>query len=101
MTRNETGNDVVLIGHLTGIPTERELPSGEVVVNFRLAVPRAESGSDTIDVAVRAGRLRRTALALKSAHRIRVVGALRHRFFRAGGALMSRYEVEAQVVERL
>lgn len=106
-------NEVRLLGRLSGTPEEREMPSGDVVVVFRLVVPRATSrrgraspGSarrttvDTIDVACWTARTRRSALRFREGEACEVSGALHRRFFRAGAGAVSRYEVDAAVVAR-
>lgn len=60
----EWANEVRLVGRVSADPDEREMPSGDTVVLFRLVVPRdapTTAGSrgaslDTIDVACWAGR---------------------------------------------
>jgi single-strand DNA-binding protein len=94
-------NTIQLLGRVSGEATERELPSGDKVVTFRIVVPREESGSDTIDIAAWTGRTRRSALSLVTDQMIRIEGSLRRRFYRASGALVSRYEVEALSIEKL
>lgn len=99
-------NEVRLVGKVSGDVDERELPSGDRVAAWRLVVPRAagEGGGaakvDTIDVACWTGRTRQTARRLVPGERVEVVGALRRRFFRAGAATASRYEVEAVRITR-
>lgn len=94
-------NRVHLVGRFSGEAQERVLPSGDKVVSFRVVVPREDSGADTIDCAAWSGRARRTALSLRPDQVISIEGALRRRFFRAGGSLASRYEVEASLLTRL
>lgn len=94
-------NSIQLVGRVSGEPSERQLPSGDRVVSFRLVIPREESGSDTIDVSAWSGRTRRTALSLQPDQVVAVDGALRRRFFRSHGDVASRYEVEAVSIERL
>jgi len=105
-------NEVRLVGRVSAEPVEQELPSGDLVVTLRLVVPRertrrrtaASSGGasvDTIDVACWSGRTRSSALRLGACDHAEVSGALRRRFFRAGGAAVSRYEVEAASVRRV
>ncbi|KAB7742995.1 single-stranded DNA-binding protein [Nostocoides sp. F2B08] len=106
-------NTVVLVGRVSAAPEVRELPSGDALVTFRLVVPRPgrrrDAGAtkrsaterttvDVIDVACWTARTRRSALRLEAGDRARVEGSLRRRFFRAGGATASRYEVEATSV---
>ncbi|MCW2867141.1 MAG: single-stranded DNA-binding protein [Marmoricola sp.] len=95
-------NEVVLTGRVSATPEERELPSGDRLVTFRVIVDRPpERGStkravDVIDVACWGGRVRRSALALSAGDAVRVEGSLRRRFFAAGAGRASRYEVEAR-----
>ena len=59
-------NDCLLRGRVSALATDRELPSGEHVVEFRLVITRAErEGVDTLDMAAWSGKTRRTALSLK------------------------------------
>jgi single-strand DNA-binding protein len=72
-------------------------------------VPRGPDGRregartrvDVIDIACWSPRTRRSAKRLEADDGIRVEGALRRRFFRAGAGAASRYEVEARSVRRL
>lgn len=94
-------NEVRLVGRVSGAPEERQLPSGDTVVQLRVVVPRLGAGNgsarvDTIDVACWTARTRRTAGRLAADAVVEVDGALRRRFFRAGAATASRYEVEAR-----
>lgn len=106
-------NEVHLTGRVSGEPTERELPSGDRLVQLRVVVPRpprrarsrdGDPGSgarrqvDTIDVACWTARIRAGALRLSDGSGVRVEGALRRRFFRTGAGAASRYEVEARVL---
>ena len=107
-------NEVRLVGRVSGEPEERSLPSGDVVVLFRLVVRRHPRGRtapgrgaakgpavDTLDVACWAGRPRRAALRLHDGDGAEVTGALHRRFYRAGGGAASRYEVAATTVARV
>ncbi|MCW2819465.1 MAG: single-stranded DNA-binding protein [Marmoricola sp.] len=95
-------NEVVLTGRVSATPEERELPSGDHLVTFRVIVDRPpERGStkravDVIDVACWGARVRRSALKLSAGEAVRVEGSLRRRFFAAGAGRASRYEVEAR-----
>jgi len=98
-------NRITLVGRLSGEVVERELPSGDVVANFRVVVPRRQSGSgrarvDTIDIACWTARTRRVAGRLTEGTVVAVEGALRRRFFASGGGRASRYEVEARRLRR-
>jgi single-strand DNA-binding protein len=111
-------NEVRLVGRISGTPEERTLPSGDVLVLSRLVVrrpaarrsPPARAGGsaartrstvvDTLDVACWAARPRRAALRLQDGDAAEVTGSLHRRFFRAGGAAASRYEVAAATVAK-
>lgn len=99
-------NAVSLVGRVSGEISERELPSGAQVVNFRVVVPRLGQSAggratvDTIDVACWSGRTRRTATALLDGVVVAVDGSLRRRFFATAGGRASRYEVEATRLRR-
>jgi len=104
-----TINEVIVGGRMSNAPEERELPSGDTVVQFRVVVPRsgprvrAGGGAatvDTIDVACWTKPLQRKALRLKPGDLVTVRGALRRRFWRSPAGAASRYEVEAAVLVR-
>ena len=102
-------NEVIVGGRVSGVPEERQLPSGDTVVLLRLVVPRSgpryragQGGAsvDTIDVACWAKPLQRRAVRLKPGDVVTVRGALRRRFWRSPGGPASRYEVEAAGLDR-
>lgn len=99
-------NSVHLVGRVTATAEPRELPSGDVVLTMRVVVPRevqrgqARTGVDTIDVACWSGATRRSAARCAVDDHVEVEGALRRRFFRVGGSVASRYEVQATRVTR-
>ncbi len=91
-------NQVQLQGRLSRPPEEKVLPSGDTLWWFRVVVPREEGerrGSDWVDCAVWGGRLRRSVQTWSEGDVVEVHGALRRRFFQAGGRPVSRVEVEA------
>ena len=100
-------NEVVLVGRLAGEIKEITLPSGDVLSRFRVVVPRPEAvrtgGArvDTIDCVATAAAVRRSVERRAAGDAVLVVGALRRRFFRAAGAVASRYEVAATKVTRV
>ena len=108
----ETRNEVVLVGRVAAPAEERTLPSGDVLVAWRVVVERPRDGRplppgvrvstvDTLNcVAWRAGP-RRTALRLVAGDVVQVQGALRRRFWRAGGGPVSLCEVEVAALTRL
>jgi single-strand DNA-binding protein len=101
-------NSVRLVGRVSGRGEPRLLPSGDTVHVLRIVVPRtptaaggaARGGVDTIDVACWSAAARRCAGRLAVDDHVEVDGALRRRFFRAGGGVGSRYEVEATRLRR-
>jgi single-strand DNA-binding protein len=97
-TAAEAVNEVHLAGRVSGDPEERVLPSGDVVWTFRLVVPRdrpvGRQRVDTLDCAVWGGRARRTVARWGDGDVVEVTGAVRRRFFAAGGGRASRVEVE-------
>lgn len=105
-------NEVVLVGRVSGEPEERELPSGDLLVSWRVVVERpvprraAPAGVraptvDTLDCVARAPAVRRTARGLADGDVVSVGGALRRRFWRAGAGSASRTEVEVEQLRRL
>lgn len=112
-------NEVHLLGRLSVAPLERDLPSGDVVVLLRLVVPRppvtrrgrsvprgdperkpSPVTVDTLELACWSAATRRVAGRLDDGAVVEVWGALRRRFFRAGGGAQSRYEVEVSRIRR-
>ena len=87
---------------LAADPQLRELPSGDTVWNLRVVVERPPSAGkqkprqrvDSLECAVWAGRLKQQVKGWSAGDVVDVSGALRRRFFRAGGATASRVEVE-------
>lgn len=103
-------NEVHLIGRVSAEPEQRELPSGDLLVQFRVVVPRPprrgakdaeRTQVDTIDVACWTARTRGSAARLAAGDTAEVAGSLRRRFFATGTGRASRYEVEAVRVRRL
>ena len=100
-------NQIRLVGRVSAPGEARALPSGDTVHTLRVVVPRrggrdrARPGVDTIDVACWGAAARRTASRLAVDDHVEVEGSLRRRFFRAGGGVASRYEVEARTLRRV
>lgn len=95
-------NEVLLRGRVSGEPTEKQLPSGDRVVEFRIVVPRkSRDGVDTLDIAAWTARTRRTGLTLKAEEWVEVSGAVRRRFWQAPSGLASRWQIEASVISRI
>ncbi len=95
-------NDCLLRGRVSAPATDRELPSGEHVVEFRLIITRAErEGVDTLDIAAWSSRVRRTALSLKAGEWVEITGSIRRRFWQGPTGLTSRWQIEAESITRL
>lgn len=92
-------NDVLLLGRLPAAAQTRELPSGDIVASFRLVVRRdgrQRPGAptvDTLDCAAWTAAHRRVLARLGPGSVLEVRGQLERRFWRAGGATVSRCEV--------
>ncbi len=90
-------------------PSARELPSGSVIVTFRVTVARTRtamtSGSrqtvDWLDCTAWGAGVRRTVGSWRLGDEVEVVGALRRRFYRAGQGTSTRLEVEVLRAKRL
>ena len=95
-------NDVLLRGRVSADAIEKELPSGDKVVEFRLIVTREKrEGVDTLDIAAWSAKSRRTALTLGADEWIEISGAIHRRFWRGAGGLASRWQVEAVEISRI
>jgi single-strand DNA-binding protein len=106
-------NEVHLVGTLSGAPERRTLPSGDELLTFTVAVPRPGGKVDAVPVQLgpapppggRAGPRQVGRRRLAAAERfgpgttLEVRGALRRRWWRTGGASVSRIEVAACSVE--
>ena len=95
-------NVVLLRGTLHGEPTDVMLASGEVVRSWELATSLMVTGRDagsgqsveTVHrVPVRWVEPTKAVRALAAGDEVVVIGSVRRRFFRAGGATASRTEV--------
>jgi single-strand DNA-binding protein len=110
----EHSNEVHLVGRLAADPVSRELPSGDLVVTFRLVVtrdrarrgPSARAPSaraatvDTIDCAAWTKGAQRSVRAWTPGDVVEVQGALRRRFWRSPHGPSSRSEVEVSSARR-
>jgi single-strand DNA-binding protein len=98
--KTDSKNEVQLIGRLSQDPEERVLPSGDSVWTFRVVVPRRRNAGksrqavDAIECAAWSGRARKSVSGWSADDVVEVTGELHRRFFRAGGAVASRVEVE-------
>ncbi len=97
-------NEVTLVGRLAADAEQRELPSGDLLGVCRLIVDREEvkvlptgrksASVDVVDLAAWTPRARRAMGRWRAGDEVAIEGALRRRFYRAGGATNSRVEVE-------
>ncbi len=95
-------NDCLLRGRVSAPATDRELPSGEHVVEFRLIITRDQrEGVDTLDIAAWSPKNRRSALSLKAGEWIEVSGSVRRRFWQGPAGLASRWQIEADSITRM
>lgn len=102
-------NEVLLTGRLAAPAEERALPSGDVLVAFRLVVARPPAKKrreraptiDTIDCVAWDSAPRRNVLGWQPGDVVEVTGALRRRFWRAGAGAVSRTEVEVAKARRV
>ena len=99
-------NEVLLEGRVSNQPQERVLPSGDVVVEFRIVVDRLQGRGkkrevDTLDIAVWLAAARKRDLRLGVDDWVAIDGAVRRRFWQAPTGLASRWQVEASQVRKL
>ena len=108
--QGEPANQVRLRGRLAAAPRLRELPSGDTVWSLRVVVERPPLAPgqerprqrvDSLECAVWAGRLKSQVGKWDAGDVVDVSGALRRRFFRAGGTTASRVEVELTAGRRV
>jgi single-strand DNA-binding protein len=105
----EHSNEVHLVGRLSAVPVSRVLPSGDLVVTFRVVVarertnraPTARSATvDTIDCAAWTKAAQRSVRSWEPGDVVEVRGALRRRFWRSPHGPSSRSEVEVSSARR-
>jgi single-strand DNA-binding protein len=95
-------NDVVLRGRVSQEAVEKELPSGDKVVEFRLIVSREKQpGVDTLDIGSWSSKSRRIALSLTPDEWVEISGSIHRRFWSGPSGLASRWQVEAVEISRI
>jgi len=93
-------NTVYLTGRVSGEPVEKSLPSGDMVVEFRVVVERDDrEGVDTLDIASWKTNLRKRAIKFQDQDWVSIEGVIRRRFWKAGNSIASRWQVEARQLE--
>jgi single-strand DNA-binding protein len=101
-TEPEFLNEVVLRGRVSGDPQIRELPSGSALVSFRLVMSRQRTAmtaaskqvSDWVECGAWSAALRKRTLSWADGDQVEVRGALRRRYFQAGGQARTSVEIE-------
>lgn len=95
-------NDVLLRGRVSQEAIEKQLPSGDKVVEFRLIVSRdRQSGVDTLDIAAWSAKSRRSALSLVADEWVEISGSIHRRFWSGPAGLARRWQVEAVEISRI
>lgn len=89
-------NVVVLRGRLTRPAAVRSLPSGDELVELEVSIPREGERAESAPVVWADAPA--AARELDVDEEVLVVGRVRRRFFRSGGATQSRTEVVAEAV---
>jgi single-strand DNA-binding protein len=107
---SESRNEARLVGRLSAPAEERELPSGDQLVTFRVVVdrpaPRRPTGGravtiDALECVVWTAGLRKAAAGWNPGDVVDLEGSLHRRFWRTPGGLSSRYEVEVNRARRV
>jgi single-strand DNA-binding protein len=103
----ESINSVRLAGHISGAPVERQLPSGDHLVSFRVVVPRSPAvrrrtrqSVDTVECSAWTARMRRMAARLEDGDAVVVSGELRRSFRRSGAGVTSWVTVDVDEIDR-
>ena len=91
-------NVVVVAGRLSRPALSRELPSGDRLVGLEVTVVNDGAPAESVPVVWHDAPAR--AASFDTDDEVIVVGRVRRRFFRAGGATQSRTEVVADTVLR-
>ncbi|HEY3485613.1 MAG TPA: hypothetical protein VGK49_09525, partial [Ilumatobacteraceae bacterium] len=88
-------NAAILRGTVSSAPRRRELPSGSVLDQLEITTRWGDAPAATVPVA-----WFEPTIELAADDEVVVIGSVRRRFFRAGGATASRTEVVADRVIR-
>jgi len=100
-------NEVSLVGAVSSIPISKTLPSGDVVVEFRIVIDRASKRPsprrevDSLEIAVWKARYRKSALRLEPGDWVEISGSVHRRFWTSAAGLASRWQIEADVLHKL
>ena len=94
-------NEVALVGRVAAEPVERTLPSGDVILTWRVIVDRPPPRRP-VPEGVRLPLVDALdCVTFAAGDVVRLDGSLRRRFWRAGAITSSRYEVEVSAAKRL
>jgi single-strand DNA-binding protein len=88
-------NVVALVGRLTRPAEHRELPSGSHLLSYDVSITNPEGPAETVPVVWFDAP---ASAVCEVDEQVVVIGRVRRRFFRAGGATQSRTEVVADSV---
>ena len=91
-------NVVVLKGRLSSVPSVRELQSGSVLVSLEVSTREPDGSAANAPVAWFDPPRSSSVLNWSAGEDVVVLGSVRRRFYRAGGATQSRTEVVATTV---
>ncbi len=109
----QSRNEVYVTGRLAADPQERELPSGDALISWRLVVDRPparrkppegtrKTTLDTLDCVAWAAGVQRSVASWSPGDVIAIERAVRRRFWRApSGGVASRYEIEVIKAKRV
>lgn len=91
---------------MSNSPTEKIMPSGDKVVEFRMVIARKKSRGkrqevDALDISAWSAKARKSSLALKIDDWVELDGSVRRRFWQAPTGLASRWQVEVSELRRL
>ena len=89
-------NQAVIRGALSSVPDIRVLASGTSLATLQLTTRPSEGPAVSVPVSVTDPQ--GWVATLQPGDEVVVIGTVRRRFFRAGGATASRVEVDASVV---
>jgi len=99
-------NSVHLLGRVSSLAVSKQMPSGDMVVEFRLVVDRKSKRAvkrevDTLDITAWLSRPQKRALSLKINDWVEVEGSIRRRFWKSPTGLASRWQVEASELRKI
>ncbi len=107
---NNPANQVQLIDRVSSAVQHMELPSGDVIANFRIVVPRVATSRstrkskqkvDVFDCTAWSAKAKKAATRLSVDDTVRVEGQLRRSFKRSAGPPMSFVSVDVSTCSRV